>query len=200
MDNAKAAFGKPARRSRVRLLICGTAVDQVRHIVTCTTNVGFCRELPPNNGGAASQLRANLGHLGSKTPTSKRTSWHKASHGRKRVDRTRAEISAGNCGGTRSEHRVGRKLGARLQKYLRLLVVGASCVGLAACGGGGGGGVASIPPPPPAPSPTNASITNLTVSQTFATDASTTNVALNLDSKTSGAGISGIMEQRNHGR
>lgn len=77
-----------------------------------------------------------------------------------------------------------------MRKYLRLLIVGAGCVALAACGGGGGGSFVSIPPPSPAPTPIKGSITNLTISQTFATDASTTNVALDFVSKTNGAGTS----------
>lgn len=64
----------------------------------------------------------------------------------------------------------------------------AAFVTLSACGGGGGGFVASTPVPPPAPASANNSITALTANQTFATDASTSNVTIDLGTKTTGTG------------
>jgi hypothetical protein len=61
---------------------------------------------------------------------------------------------------------------------------------LSACGGGGGG-VASTPVPQPAPAPANSSITALTANQTFATDATTSNVTIDLGTRTTGTGTAG---------
>ena len=70
------------------------------------------------------------------------------------------------------------------------LAVAMSCIALAGCGGSSGsGGVASTPTPPPPP--TNSSITGLVASQTFATDAGTSNVAIDLTSQTTGTATSG---------
>jgi hypothetical protein len=73
-----------------------------------------------------------------------------------------------------------------------MLAVGASCIALTGCGGSGGTGIASTPTPTPAPTPTptpasNGTITNLVSSQVFATDASTTNVPIDLASGTTGS-------------
>ncbi|MFG6283072.1 transferrin-binding protein-like solute binding protein [Sphingomonas sp. S6] len=56
------------------------------------------------------------------------------------------------------------------------------------CGGGGGGGIASSPPPIVTPTPTNATITDLRASQSFANDAARTDVSFNT---TSSSTISG---------
>lgn len=77
----------------------------------------------------------------------------------------------------------------------RLAAAAASFLLLQACGGGGGGGggdVGSTPPPPPPPAPpagpTNSNIANLVANQGFATDATTTSVAIDLNSRTTAAG------------
>jgi hypothetical protein len=82
-------------------------------------------------------------------------------------------------------------MGDAVKRSLVVLAVGASCIALAGCGGSSGsGGVASTPTPtptPPPPPPANSSITGLVASQTFSTDASTTNVAIDLASQTTRA-------------
>lgn len=74
-----------------------------------------------------------------------------------------------------------------------------TCAGMAllvsACGGGTSGGLASAPAPTPTPSPTptNTTLTNLKASQTFANDATVTNVALDLPT---GTGINGTAARK----
>jgi hypothetical protein len=84
-------------------------------------------------------------------------------------------------------------MGDTVRKPLVVLAVAVSCIALAGCGGSSGsGGVASTPTPSPAPAPTpNTSITGLVASQTFATDASTSNVAIDLTSRTTGTATAG---------
>jgi hypothetical protein len=83
--------------------------------------------------------------------------------------------------------------GSCLRGFELQLAATASVFMLAGCGGGGGGGgVASTPTPvpAPAPAPTNTSI-GLVASQSFATDASGSNVTFDLASKTTSNAAAG---------
>lgn len=74
-------------------------------------------------------------------------------------------------------------------RFLRVgLIALATAVVTACAGGGGGGGGSVVPPGIPAPTPTNSSITNLTVDQTFSGPAGTTTNEFDL---TSGTTVSG---------
>lgn len=83
-----------------------------------------------------------------------------------------------------------------MKKYVALLL---ACSGLAACGGGGGGGGGGVAPvaSTPAPAATNATLTNLVASQSFATAGGSLNSFANSNGTSGptslvGAGVDGV--------
>jgi hypothetical protein len=71
------------------------------------------------------------------------------------------------------------------------LIGSAALFALAGCGGGSGPQSAGSTPTTPSPTPTNTSLTNLQYSQSFANDASSASVAIDLTTKTGISGNSG---------